>query len=81
MTREEKIKRCAVTFLGNGRWEVASPSGATYEVRVRTKMDECGSLYFTTDCTCPARAQCVHIEAVDRVRYFDKDSVHVMERS
>lgn len=69
-----------------GGWEVESKSGKTYTVTERTRLDEMGSMYFTTDCTCPARGRCRHIDAVEEMRLaeaaaaLDYDELDRLER-
>ena len=54
-----------ISNAGNNRWSVLSDSGNTYTVRLRTCLDEMGSMYFRWQCTCPARGHCKHITAVE----------------
>lgn len=70
----------------NSGWEVRSQSGNTYTVTERTQIDEMGSMYFTIDCTCPARGRCRHIDAVEQMRVAeaaaagDYDALDKLER-
>ena len=87
--RELKIAACQVEPRDQG-WDVNSPSGHTYHVRLITKIGKYdGSMYFNWDCDCPARGVCVHIEAVERYRmaqelgaaeHGDYDGLDLMER-
>jgi uncharacterized Zn finger protein len=54
-----------ITETGNNRWSVESDSGKVYEVRLRTRLDEMGSMFFTWECNCPSRQHpCKHCRAV-----------------
>lgn len=59
----------------SGGWSVESCSGSTYTVRCITRLDECGSMFFTYQCNCPARKRCRHIEAVEQMRYAEEMSI------
>jgi len=70
-----------------GVYQVKSASGHTYTVRIHTKIDrDCGSMYFTWSCDCPARKTCRHIEAVRQMRWAESaaeensDGMDIMER-
>jgi len=55
-----------ITETGRNRWNVLSDSGNTYAVRLRTCLDECGSMYFRWECDCPSRKRpCKHALAVE----------------
>ena len=55
-----------ITQTGNNRWSVLSDSGRTYEVRLLTRLDEMGSMYFVWRCSCPSRqSPCKHVRAVN----------------
>lgn len=55
-----------ITEMGNNRWRVDSDSGKTYNVRLRTKLDAAGSMYFEWECDCPSRKYpCKHALAVE----------------
>ena len=77
--REAKIAACRVTEIDGGH-EVVSPSGARYEVRTTTRLDDCGSMFFRTRCSCPACGDCVHIDAVERYVGLADDAPEIMER-
>jgi len=65
-TTNEEGKTMTVTELGRNRWSVLSDtSGKTYTVRLRTRLDECGSMYFRWECDCPSRKTCKHIRVVE----------------
>jgi len=55
-----------ITQTGPNRWDVLSDSGNTYTVRLLTKLDGGGSMYFVWTCTCPSRKRpCKHALAVE----------------
>lgn len=55
-----------ITEVAPRKWSVESDSGNTYEVRLRTKLDELGSMYFQWECDCPSRKHpCKHALAVE----------------
>jgi uncharacterized Zn finger protein len=55
-----------ITETGRNTWAVKSDSGNTYTVRLRTKLDEMGSMYFRWECDCPSRKYpCKHALAVE----------------
>jgi len=70
----------------DGRWDVASKSGSTYQVRSVTRLDDMGCMYFQWRCSCPARKRCRHIDAVEQLSWEDAaadedyDGMDVLER-
>lgn len=79
-----------ITQNSNGDYEVLSDSGKQYDVTLKTKLDEMGSMYFVWKCTCQAfkfrSGECKHILAVKNLRWDeaksaeDYDGMDVMER-
>ena len=69
-----------------GGHAVQSTSGNTYHVTSQTTLDEMGSMYFTTKCTCPARKRCRHVDAVldmqhaEAIADGDHDALDILER-
>lgn len=67
-------------------YRVLSQTGQTYVVTNETCLDECSSMFFRWNCTCPARKRCRHIDAVVNMRWaeaaaaMDYDGMDVMER-
>jgi len=80
MTRAEKIAACTVSETGRG-FAVTSPSGNTYTVTARTKLDENGSMYFVRRCTCLARGDCVHLAAVEQYQWAAGVDPQLLERT
>ena len=79
--REKKVAACVVVYDDeHDVHRVTSPSGNTYTIKTRTRMDECGCISFMRECSCPARKRCVHIDAVDAWVFPEDDSMEVLER-
>lgn len=88
LLRESHLR--SITDRDDGGYDVASESGNTYRVWRVTLHDEGGSMYFTWQCSCPARKKCRHIDAVKRVDYAealaaaqcgDEDGIEIVERT
>lgn len=85
---EEFLKRYRLKNIDEtgGNYRVLSQTGQTYVVANKTCLDECGSMFFRWNCTCPARKQCRHIDAVINMRWAeaiaaeDYDGMDVMEK-
>ena len=55
-----------ITNTGRNTWAVRSDSGNTYEVQLRTQLDDMGSMYSAWTCDCPSRKHpCKHALAVE----------------
>ena len=67
-------------------YAVESASGSTYQVKEYQRLDANGSMHFGFTCSCPARGECRHIDAVEQmlccenVPDDDTDGMDVVER-
>ena len=70
-------------------YAVESASGSTYQVNDYQRLDDNGSLHCGFKCSCPARGECRHIDAVEQMLYCeaasnardgDTDGMDVVER-
>ncbi len=72
-----------ITELKSNCWDVKSSSGNIYTVNQKTRLDGCGSIYFTMSCTCPGfkyRGHCKHIDAVnEEFEFVDEQASERLE--
>ena len=55
-----------ITKTSQNHWDIESESGKTYQVRLLTKLDLLGSIYFVWRCSCSSHQNpCKHALAVE----------------
>ena len=63
--------------LENGNFKVTSgASGKSYIVTIKSKIDNCGSMYFTRECSCPARKHCHHLDSVEQFQWDEANEYY-----
>jgi len=61
----ERRKNMEIVETRKNEWSILSDSGNIYTVKMETKLDSMGSMYFRWNCDCPSRKQpCKHQIAI-----------------